>query len=202
MMTDLGKGGQIPYLSKGKIEEEVNNLLDECWDGFFPVDVELLCDKLNIGIIPVPNLFKDFRIDAYISADFKTIFVDEGEFKKDSSGYRFSVAHELGHFLLHRKYYPTGIKDTKEWLKISERIVTNNAEFQANYFAANVLVPSGEFRTIMNRLYNGDFEKNAWAASSSERKIIFDNVRKKFKVSDDVIARRIREVFPDIERKQ
>lgn len=200
-MTYLGKGGQIPYLAKETIIKEVENLLEEHWNGVFPVDVELLCDGLGVGIFPIPNLNRDFHIDAYVSADFKTIYVDEAEFKKESLRYRFSVAHELGHLLLHRKYYPVGIKNMDEWLKASERIATNNAEYQANFFAANLLVPSKEFAIVLNEYYNGDFLKNVWSASGSERERIFGSIRRAFKVSNDVIARRIREVFPEVEGK-
>lgn len=201
-MVYLGKGGRIPYLAKERIIEEVNNLLEECWDGAFPVDVELLCDDLGVGIFPVPNLSRDFYIDAYVSADFKTIYVDEAEFEKESSRYRFSVAHELGHLLLHKKYYPTGVKDMEEWLDVSRQIATENAEFQANFFAANLLVPSKEFTIVLNKFYNGDFLKNVWTASDGEREKIFNSIRRKFKVSNDVIARRIREVFPEVERRE
>ena len=83
-MIYLGKGGQIPYLAKDKITKEVDNLLEECWDGVFPVDVELLCDGLGVSIIPVPKLNRIFYIDAYVSADFRTIYVDEAEFEKES----------------------------------------------------------------------------------------------------------------------
>ena len=199
-MIYLGKGGQIPYLAKDKIIKEVDSLLEECWDGVFPVDVELLCDGLGVGIIPVPRLSRSFYIDAYVSADFKTIYVDEAEFEKESPRYRFSVAHELGHLLLHQKYYPVGIKDMDEWLEISRKIATNNAEYQANFFAANLLVPSAEFAIVLDRYYNGDFLKNVWLASDGEREKIFNSIRRKFKVSNDVIARRIREVFSEIER--
>lgn len=199
-MIYLGKGGQIPYLDKSKIIAEVDDVLGECWDEKFPVNVEEICDGLDLRILPIPNLNKLFYIDAYISADFKNILVDEDEFRKESPRYRFSVAHELGHYLLHRKYYPNGIRDFGEWLKVSQSIMNNYAEYQANFFAANLLVPSEEFRGIMNGYYNGDFVRNVWVAGDGEREKIFNSIRRKFKVSNDVIARRIREVFPEIER--
>ena len=199
MTTYLGKGGQIPYLSKSKIIAEVESVMGNYWGGRFPVDVEEICDGLNIGIVPVPNLSRGFHIDAYISAGFSTICVDEDELGKESSRYRFSVAHELGHYILHRRYYPDSIYDVGEWLEVSRTIANNYAEFQANFFAANLLVPSAELAEMMNERCNGDFAHNIWLASSSELGEILNDVRKKFKVSDDVIIRRIREVFPGIE---
>ena len=96
-MTYLGEGSQIPFINKGEIAGRARELLNECWDGVFPVDVEKVCDYLGIAILPVAGLADSFCIDAFISADFKTIYVDAERFGQESYRYRFSVAHELGH---------------------------------------------------------------------------------------------------------
>ncbi|RDU63551.1 ImmA/IrrE family metallo-endopeptidase [Helicobacter sp. MIT 14-3879] len=57
---------------------------------------------------------------------------------------RFTLAHELGHFILHKKY----LKDNK---KIEDNILfrkqsnTNHIELEANEFAAALLMPKLEF---------------------------------------------------------
>lgn len=167
-MTYLGKGGKIPYLNKTEIVRKAEEVLGKNWDGKFPIDVEVLCDRLGINIFPVPNLAKTFHIDAFISADFKTIYVDNREFESESHRYRFSVAHELGHFALHREYYPDGIDGLEEWLKISHNIVNNYAEFQANYFAGSLLVPENELIDFLNNAFSGSFVRNYYKASPSE----------------------------------
>ena len=75
-MVYLGEGGRIPYLSKDEIAKRAREVLDKYWDSNLPVDVEMLCDRMGVSILPVPNLAKTFYIDAFISADFKTIYVD------------------------------------------------------------------------------------------------------------------------------
>jgi hypothetical protein len=55
---------------------------------------------------------------------------------------RFTAAHELGHFILHRSRMERWIEDTKE--TINEATVgeeTREMERQANYFAAVLLMP-------------------------------------------------------------
>lgn len=198
-MVYLGEGGQIPYLSKDEIAKRAREVLDKYWDSNLPVDVEMLCDRMGVSILPVPNLAKTFYIDAFISADFKTIYVDNHEFEKESHRYRFSVAHELGHFVLHRKYYPAGTGDLRKWLKISRSIANNYAEFQANYFAGNLLVPENDLVRILNDEFAGSFAKNYWDASPRELWEALKNVRKSFQVSDQVIARRMRDAFPGVE---
>lgn len=57
----------------------------------------------------------------------------------------FTLAHELGHFLLHRHAYPNGIRcgeqDVVRWDSAYGQI-----EHQANVFAANLLMPLDDFR--------------------------------------------------------
>ena len=43
-----------------------------------PVDIERLVDNvLKINIIPFPSLYRSFEIDAFISNDFRKIYIDE-----------------------------------------------------------------------------------------------------------------------------
>lgn len=197
-MTYLGKGGQIPYLSKSKIVAEVENLLEECWREKFPVDVEEICDSLGINIIPVSNLYRTFSIDAYISSDFKTIYVDNSGFEKNTPRYRFSVAHELGHLILHKHYYPKDVASVNKWLNVSQKINSDFAEFQANYFAGNLLVPDLELVRVLNDAFGGSFAKNYWNASIGEKEKILMKVKKHFGVSNEVVARRIIDAFPGV----
>ncbi len=200
-MTYLGKGGRIPYLCKEDIAKESENLLEECWDGSFPVDVEAICDDLNIGIMPTAGLSKNVGVDAFISTDFKTIYVDSVEYDKASYRYRFSIAHELGHFVLHKKYCSSSASDFNEWLKILHSVKNNYAEFQANYFAGSLLVPENELVKFLNDEFDGSFARNYWHAGSAELGEILARVRRHFCVSDIVIARRMRDAFPGVEEE-
>ena len=197
-MAYLGEGGKIPYLSKNEIAKKAEEVLEECWDDTFPVDVEAICDDLGIGILPIDGLSRTFRVDAFISSNFKSIYVDSREFERNSHRYRFSVAHELGHYVLHKKYCPENVDDLKEWFKIFRRFINNYAEFQANYFAGSLLVPEKELAQVLNEEFDGSFARNYWNASSRELGVILNKVRRHFKVSDQVIVRRMRNAFPGV----
>ena len=93
-MGRLDGGAQLPRLGKDEIIQRVEELLDECWDGVFPVDVEAVCDYLGVAIVPVVGLKDEFGVEAFIAADFETIYVDDAEFQEESNRYRFSVAHD------------------------------------------------------------------------------------------------------------
>lgn len=185
-MVYLGDGKQIPYLEKWKIAKAVEKISGGCWGGNVPIDVEKLCDKLGIGIVPVLKLAEVFRVDAFIAADFKTIYVDSDEFEKESYRYKFSVAHELGHFVLHRKYVDA-LGDLNGY-----------AEFQANYFAGCLLVPEDELVRALNGAFDGSFVRNYWDAGLRKIGKVLDEIQKYFMVSDQVMMRRLREVFPSV----
>jgi len=58
---------------------------------------------------------------------------------------RFTLAHEFGHYLLHRTVYPDGLacgeQDVVRWDSEYGQV-----EHQANVFAANILMPLDDFR--------------------------------------------------------
>lgn len=59
---------------------------------------------------------------------------------------RFTIAHELGHYVLH---YLWPLNQKKEVGPIeAKRYGTGRVEWEANWFAASFLMPEGEFRRI------------------------------------------------------
>ena len=62
---------------------------------------------------------------------------------------RFTIAHELGHLLLHypvvQKAYPGDWMIATRWVDMSDP-VAQRAEWEANWFAAAFLMPGDEFR--------------------------------------------------------
>ena len=59
---------------------------------------------------------------------------------------RFTIAHELGHFMLHRHLVGDGIDDNKAYRSTQEGLYHNTSigpkqETEANRFAANILMP-------------------------------------------------------------
>ncbi|MBR2741227.1 ImmA/IrrE family metallo-endopeptidase [Candidatus Saccharibacteria bacterium] len=194
-MAYLGEDGQIPFVSKSEIKSRVDELLEECWDGAFPVDVERMCDHFDISILPVAGLTDCFQIDAYISADFKTIYVDAEKYKDESPRYRFSVAHELGHYILHREYYSSRVESFGEWRAASYKSANYFAEYQANYFAGCLLAPENELIRVLNVGFDGSFARSYFSTRCEELGRIMVGMRRFFRVSEQVIHRRMRDVI-------
>jgi Zn-dependent peptidase ImmA (M78 family) len=133
----------IPYLSEFEIRQQADNFLLQYWADRIPVDIELIAEqKLNLQLTPLPEYRKKHGIDASLTIDGKEI-----EFDQDvaSVRIRFSIAHEIGHFILHYSKFNNNLpKSTKEWIiHIIEfpEVITSKMEFQANEFAGRILVP-------------------------------------------------------------
>jgi hypothetical protein len=77
-----------------------------------PVPIEEIIEfGLKMDIIPIPGL-KDISvdagldIDAFISSDLKSITIDQYTMEKRENRYRYTLAHEIAHKLLHEDIYP------------------------------------------------------------------------------------------------
>ena len=194
---DMSCVGQFPRFGRETIVQKVEELFDEYWDGCFPINVEAFCDCLGVAIVPVDGLFEKFRAEAYVAVDFNTIYVDTSGYKSESARYRFSVAHELGHFVLHRDYYPSRLGNFDEWKVLSSNL--DYVEYQANYFAASLLAPENMLINILNKEFGGSFARNCWMKRRGEFRHLLYNVQSYFGVSRQVLARRMRDLMPGAE---
>ncbi len=67
--------------------------------------IDIIELKLELTPIPVPNMLKSIDVDAFLSNDLKSIYVDQDIYFDDRylNRLRFSLAHEVGHLILHEK---------------------------------------------------------------------------------------------------
>jgi Zn-dependent peptidase ImmA (M78 family) len=143
----------------------------------------------------MPGLHRNFDIDAYITADLNEIRVDEGVYSSRENRYRFSLAHELAHRVLHADVFKQLQFETIAQWKTARSLIPEREyrfiEWHANEFAGLVLVPpdhlAAEFETAKARVESLGFiladDPVAWDALElclSER----------FVVSQPVIAKR------------
>src|SRR6266536_2617022 len=73
-----------------------------------PVKVLDLAEfDLHLDLVPVNGLREQLDIDALLMGDLKSVLVDKRAFMSPRLEYRlrFSVAHEIGHLILHRDIY-------------------------------------------------------------------------------------------------
>lgn len=69
---------------------------------------------------------------------------------------RFTVAHEFGHYLLHRQKYPRGIHSDEAGVDGRAKI---EIERQANDFASTLLMPFDDFRKKISAKHRPNFDE-------------------------------------------
>lgn len=159
------KNLRVPFISKELIKNKADSFRQEFWNGSIPVDIEKIIGvKLRIDIIPIPGLEKLCNIDALISSDWQSIYVDEEKFNDERyiNRLRFSLAHEIGHHVLHKDIYNSfKILSFEDFYSFIEKIPNDQYGFletQAHLFASFLLVPRDQLIIVKEKVLN-DYKK-------------------------------------------
>jgi hypothetical protein len=187
----------LPYESLRKVATDFLTTFHPT--GELPVPIEEIVEfGLNLDIVPVPGLQNDFEVDAYLTSDLAEIRVDRFTQEKRPNRYRFSLAHEVGHLLIHKDVFSQLTFSTiTEWKSTIASIPEDQygwIEWQAYCLAGLILVP----RDALAPLLEDQLAKakaagiNVRRMERDARKFIEDYLgRNHFHVSREVIAKRI-----------
>lgn len=164
-----------------------------------PVDIESIIDlQYGINIYPRDGLMDRFQIDAFISRDLTEIVVDKRIYdQKPPVRYRFSLAHEFSHLILHQDVY-RAMKFTtpQEWKRAMVELAENDykrLEWQANTFAGLLLVPAEPLRShaldLRQRLSDGGLDPDSLDRQAADR--VLRMLGQAFQVSTHVMRIRL-----------
>lgn len=111
-----------------------------------PIPIEEIAEqKLNLRIHEQMNLKKDYDVDGFLTSDLTTIFIDFNLYMNFENRSRFTIAHEIGHFVLHGGIFKNlNINSVARLNELAVKITGEEyrwLEFQAYSFASHVLVP-------------------------------------------------------------
>lgn len=126
----------IPDFDIGMNIAQKAQLLREHWNlGLGPIGnlTELLESK---GIVVLAINTNKIKIDAYSQIINGILFIVLNKLRGSSVRWRFDLAHELGHFVLHQDVTNRDLDNPKEFDKI---------EREADLFASNFLLPEESF---------------------------------------------------------
>jgi hypothetical protein len=194
---------KAPFIPKERIWEEADKLRAAFPAGReLPVKVLDLAEfDLHLDLVPISGLREELDIDALLMGDLKSILLDKRAFMSPKLEYRlrFSVAHELGHLILHRDIY-AGLQHStsKEWFDYISAIPEVEygwVEWQAYEFAGRLLVPPNALReNFQNAVRTAEAAGYAdWmGADEAALDYISTRISQAFGVSTEVIAKRIR----------
>lgn len=132
---------------------------------------EIIDQYTNLAPVNVERIVNDFGIKIMYAELGDNV---SGAIKKDNlfggnSGYvilvnqadpksrqRFTIAHELAHYLLHKEFIGDGIKEDT----LYRSTLSNPMEKQANKVAANILMPRQLIKDLMSQ-YNNNIKNVA-----------------------------------------
>lgn len=161
--------------SRRRIQQLANSLIGE--NPRLPIPIKDIIKGQGIKLLPY-DMEDGVSGILMIEKNNSTIGYAKGE---SPLRQRFTMAHELGHFMLHQHndlfidkgfrtmYRPSSNTPSKEW-----------QEWEANEFAACILMPEHLVREEIEKI-EVDYDNNDW----------IDDLAKKFKVSPSAMSIRI-----------
>jgi len=192
-------------LSMSQIRDIAEDFRNEhIFNDALPVDIELIVEAtMGIRIIPVESLPKNCDMEGFISKDFKSIYVDTDLYMDDRyyKRVRFTIAHEIGHLILHRDTINlVRFLSEDEWKNFRMNLNDKSLawfETQASEFAGRILVPLDPLIINFKKARNETVKMNSgWDSPKIEEEELFATHAQirapKFGVSVDVIEKRLR----------
>ena len=146
-----------------EIEVIVAKILSEAYPAgiSIPVDIDWLAERNELvdNIIPADLLEDKFNVPAALvskSGGHADILVDDDAITFQRARANFSIAHELGHVVLHAQVWEN-CRTIEDSIVLRNRITRayNFIERNANYFAGAILIPRRTLPGDTATLYEG-----------------------------------------------
>ena len=161
-MTDFAYSSRI-------LSEELDVLRE--YTAAAPVKVGALAEALGLRVV-LATL--PMNISGLIKPDGDTFVIKVNRFESKERQ-RFTIAHEIAHYLIHKSYISTGVVDSVLYRsKLSSRL-----EAEANKLAADIIMPSDLVSNEVNKIRQYDHEQ------------IVDSLAKVFSVSGQAMEIRL-----------
>jgi len=162
--------------------------------------IEIVEIELRLTPIPVFRLLEEVDIDGFLTKDLKSICIDQDVYEnpRKENRLRFTFAHEVGHLVLHEKEIQLcRFRTSTDWMRFRDDFEEEDLlwfEQQAYEFAGRLLVPRRPLIEEIERLTPKieDFRRRGGSDDEQIIQAISRSVCKRFAVSADVVARRIK----------
>lgn len=150
---------KAPFIPREKAWAEADRVRGLHWPGGdVPVEVEEMLWPMGLKLEPLSSLQSAGDVVALLRGDLATIVVDSGDYmdERKVGRVRFSIAHELGHFVLHADLYrQVSHVSVEDWIQFVQRVPEPQwgfVEQQAYEFAGRLLVPKERLSAELQRL--------------------------------------------------
>jgi Zn-dependent peptidase ImmA (M78 family) len=169
--------------------------------GKVPVDVLTAIEvRLRLDVIPFPNLFNKYSVDAAVKPDFTGIYVDERSYRFLEGNppwlfnrLRFSLAH--GHIILHRGLAGglqfNSLEDFWNWMRRYNQS-RPSLEWEANEFGGRLLIPIDHLKADFDAFVAGiQTQFPSWWMNANLREALCSQLGETYGVHKDVISCRL-----------
>jgi len=152
---------RLPSYTEAEIEEKAEQFLQH--HGLYDnrmLMIEHVIEQYGYAIIPVPGLAE--LAEAYIPIQQGIIFIDEDQYSDvHSLRYRFTLAEELAHILLHRPFFDgkTEAEISALQTKISDRGYLE-IEREAKFMASCILMRASVLMERFHHFYSAQSERS------------------------------------------
>jgi hypothetical protein len=193
---------KAPYIDQQEIWRQADAFRSRLWpSNELPIGVlEIVEFELDLEVRPISKLKEDNDIDALLLGDWKTIVVDQAQYMDEryANRLRFSLAHELGHYVLHQAVFqqiPRG--SIQQWVEFMRDLPEKEysfLEYHAYEFAGRFLVPPEalcrEFEAAILLAEQNGMPRDQ-IQSDAHMQYLAKPVSRTFAVSSSVIERRL-----------
>lgn len=196
------KNFKAPYIAPQEIWRQADEFRNRvCPSKTIPVDVLSVVEfDLGLEVRPVSRLKEDNDIDALLLGDWQTILVDQNQYMDDryTNRLRYSIAHELGHYVLHPevfRQFPQG--SVEEWIAFMRDLPEKEysfLEYHAYEFAGRFLVPTDALREALEdaiKVAQQGGMLRSQLQDDAHLQYLAKPISRVFEVSSSVIERRL-----------
>lgn len=191
------------YISYEATEEAASKFLSEYNSKrTIPVPIERIVElNLEISMVPIKGLLSSKGIDAFLSRNFEDMYIDEDHYMSQTNRSRFTLAHEIGHYVLHKDVVAS-VKTLDSWRSFILGEETGRAiyEVHSDNFAGCLLMPRPEIEKEyknQREMAATRFEKAGVDEPDQKTLISFiaNEVARKFDVSAKAAEIRLSKIF-------
>ncbi len=197
-------GFKCKWIDKNQLRKLADQIRQEYWpEDILPIDTTKIIElRLKLEVEPRFDLLSPLDMDAYLKTDLSGIVVDHDCYMNDkfANRLRFSLAHELGHYFLHKDVYSglplLSIEDWKDFMLNVPEAEYGNFEWQANEFAGRFLVPYDKLKfkveESLEMIRNSGLIEYLHQDPDAVLSRVSPFLRKTFGVSEQVIVFRVK----------
>jgi len=147
---------KAPYITIRDAERFAEAFLSEQHPGrSLPIPIDLLAERaFQLDIVPCHGIDAEVEGHGFLTSDLSTIYVDwEVYHHKIPHRYRSTVAHELGHRVMHAALYERlrfgSLDEYLEFARQADEEALGWFEKHADWFMGFVLVPGRELHRLL-----------------------------------------------------